>query len=63
MTKEEWKEYFTGHWNFGGTKQDGHIAMFPDELPKRLIKMFSLSAILFLIRFLAAEQHLLPQEI
>ena len=41
MTKEEWKEYFSGHWNFGGVKQDGHIAMFPDELPKRLIKMFS----------------------
>ena len=41
MTKEEWKKYFAGHWNFGGTKQDGHIAMFPEELPKRLIKMFS----------------------
>ena len=41
LTKEEWKEYFQGHWNFGGTKQDGHIAMFPEELPKRLIKMFS----------------------
>ncbi|OEU80714.1 MAG: DNA methylase N-4 [Desulfobacterales bacterium C00003060] len=41
MTKEEWKEYFSGHWNFGGVKQDGHIAMFPEELPKRLIQMFS----------------------
>lgn len=41
MTKEEWKEYFSGHWNFGGTRQDGHIAMFPEELPRRLIKMFS----------------------
>ncbi len=41
MTKEEWKTYFNGHWNFGGAKQDGHIAMFPEELPKRLIKMFS----------------------
>jgi modification methylase len=41
MTKEEWKEYFSGHWNFGGAKQDGHIAMFPEELPRRLIKMFS----------------------
>ena len=41
MSKEEWKEYFSGHWNFGGTKQDGHIAMFPEELPKRLIKMFA----------------------
>lgn len=41
MTKEEWKEYFAGHWNFTGTRQDEHIAMFPEELPKRLIKMFS----------------------
>ncbi len=41
MTKEEWKTYFSGHWNFGGVKQNGHIAMFPEELPKRLIKMFS----------------------
>ncbi len=41
ITKEEWKEYFQGHWNFGGAKQDGHIAMFPEELPGRLIKMFS----------------------
>jgi len=41
MTKDEWKEYFSGHWNFGGVRQDGHIAMFPKELPKRLIKMFS----------------------
>jgi DNA modification methylase len=41
MTKEEWKTYFSGHWNFPGAKQDGHIAVFPEELPKRLIKMFS----------------------
>src|SRR5690606_14444067 len=25
----------------GGARQDGHIAMFPEELPYRLIKMFS----------------------
>jgi len=41
MTKEEWNTYFQGHWNFNGVRQDGHIAMFPEELPKRLIKMFS----------------------
>ena len=41
MTVKEWKEYFAGHWNFGGVRQDGHIAMFPEELPKRLIKMFA----------------------
>jgi len=40
LSKEEWKEYFKGHWNFGGAKQIGHEAMFPEELPKRLIKMF-----------------------
>ncbi|BAU23856.1 DNA methylase N-4 [Caldimicrobium thiodismutans] len=41
LTKEEWKEYFYGHWNFGGAKQIQHEAMFPEELPKRLIRMYS----------------------
>ena len=41
LTKEEWKEFFSGHWHFGGAKQIRHEAMFPDELPRRLIKMFS----------------------
>lgn len=41
MSKEEWNEYFRGHWNFSGIKQDKHLAMFPEELPRRLIKMFS----------------------
>ena len=41
LTKEEWNQYFNGHWNFPGEKQDKHLAMFPEELPKRLIKMFS----------------------
>ena len=41
MTAEEWNTFFTGHWNFSGARQNGHIAMFPEELPRRLIKMFS----------------------
>ncbi len=41
MTTEEWNTYFNGHWYFNGAKQDKHLAMFPEELPKRLIKMFS----------------------
>jgi site-specific DNA-methyltransferase (adenine-specific) len=41
LAKEEWKEYFSGHWNFAGEKQGKHHAMFPVELPHRLIKMFS----------------------
>lgn len=41
ITKEEWGKYFSSHWNFNGVRQDGHIAMFPEELPSRLIKMFA----------------------
>ena len=41
LSKEEWNTYFASHWTFGGARQDGHIAVFPEELPKRLIKMFS----------------------
>ena len=41
MTNDEWNRYFYGHWNFPGAKKDGNIAGFPEELPKRLIKMFS----------------------
>ena len=41
LTKEEWKRYFCGHWHFAGARQDKHLAMFPPELPRRLIRMFS----------------------
>jgi site-specific DNA-methyltransferase (adenine-specific) len=41
ITAEEWNTFFAGHWNFAGARQNGHIAMFPEELPRRLIKMFS----------------------
>ena len=42
MTTAEWNENFNGHWNFPGERQNaGHIAMFPLELPRRLIRMFS----------------------
>ena len=41
LTQKEWNSYFYGHWNFAGEKQDKHLAMFPEELPKRLIKMFT----------------------
>lgn len=41
LTDEEWQRYFSSHWTFGGARQDRHIAVFPEELPKRLIKMYS----------------------
>ncbi|MFC1563966.1 DNA methyltransferase [candidate division KSB1 bacterium] len=41
ISKEKWKEYFSGHWYFNGERQNQHVAMFPVELPKRAIEMFS----------------------
>jgi len=41
LTTEEWNQYFAGHWNIPGEKQDDHLAMFPEEIPRRLIRMFS----------------------
>jgi modification methylase len=41
MSNEDWNTYFNGHWYFSGAKQDKHLAMFPEELPHRLIRMFS----------------------
>jgi len=41
LSPDEWNTFFTGHWKFPGEKQSGHLATFPIELPKRLIRMFS----------------------
>ena len=41
LSKEEWNSFFSSHWYFPGARQDGHLAVFPEELPARLIKMFS----------------------
>ncbi len=54
ITKNDWNTYFSGHWRFAGAKQDGHIAMFPEELPTRLIKMFSFSGETVLDPFLGS---------
>ncbi|MGD0450682.1 MAG: site-specific DNA-methyltransferase [Candidatus Bathyarchaeia archaeon] len=37
----QWRKLFTGIWRFNGARQIGHVAIFPDELPKRLIQMFT----------------------
>ncbi len=54
MTNAEWNTYFSGHWYFNGAKQDKHLAMFPEELPKRLIKMFSFEGETILDPFLGS---------
>ena len=54
MTPQEWNSYFSGHWNFPGQRQDRHLAAFPEELPKRLIKMFSFNGETVLDPFLGS---------
>jgi len=54
LSKEEWKEYFYGHWYFGGARQIEHEAMFPKELPKRLIKMYTFIGDIVLDPFLGS---------
>lgn len=41
MTREEWNAYFAGHWKIPGARQVQHQAVFPEEVPRRLIRMFS----------------------
>ena len=41
LTKEEWKEFFSGHWRVAPARQNQHIAAFPEEIPARLIRMFT----------------------
>jgi site-specific DNA-methyltransferase (adenine-specific) len=42
LSRQEWVEYFCGGlWDFPGARQKEHIAVFPEELPYRLIRMFS----------------------
>ena len=41
MTRDEWKSWFSGHWDIGGARKKGHEAPFPEEIPGRLIRMFS----------------------
>lgn len=41
LTKEEWKEYTKTVWSIANVGHEDHPAVFPEELPRRLIKLFS----------------------
>lgn len=41
VSKEEWKEYTKTVWHIANTSHPFHPAIFPEEIPKRLIKLFS----------------------
>ena len=59
LTTEEWNQYFAGHWEFPGEKQVGHVAMFPLELPHRLIRMFTFPGEVVLDPFLGSATTML----
>lgn len=41
LTKEEWREYTKTVWSIANTSHPDHPAVFPVEIPHRLIKLFS----------------------
>lgn len=41
LTKEEWREYTKTVWQIANTSDQNHPAVFPAEIPRRLIKLFS----------------------
>jgi DNA modification methylase len=41
LTKEEWREYTKTVWQIANTSDPNHPAVFPVEIPRRLIKLFS----------------------
>jgi len=42
LTKEEWKEFTKSVWQIANTSHLDHPAVFPEEIPRRLIKLFSM---------------------
>ena len=59
LTKEERFSYFRGIWDIPGEKQKGHCAMFPLEIPLRLIKMYSFAGETVLDPFLGSGTTML----
>lgn len=41
LTKEEWREYTKTVWHIANTSHPDHPAVFPVEIPRRLIKLFT----------------------
>lgn len=41
LTKEEWREYTKTVWHIPNVSHAKHPATFPEEIPRRLIKLFS----------------------
>jgi DNA modification methylase len=42
LTKDEWKEFTKSVWQIANVSHEDHPAVFPQEIPHRLIKLFSI---------------------
>lgn len=56
LNHDEWLEWTNGLWTFGGESRpwEGHPAAFPEELPRRLIKLLSFPSDLICDPFLGS---------
>jgi len=63
LTKEQRSEWFRGMWKLSPERQNGHQAMFPVELPRRLIKMYSFYGETILDPFLGSGTTCLAAEL
>ena len=52
--KPERSQWFRGYWELPPARQEGHVAMFPLELPRRLILMYSFAGETVLDPFLGS---------
>lgn len=63
LTKQQRSEWFRGIWRIPPQRQRGHAAMFPLELPRRLIRMYSFWEEMVLDPFLGSGTTALAAEI
>lgn len=62
LTKKQRSKWFRGMWEIAPERQNGHVAMFPVELPRRLIKMYSFHGETVLDPFLGSGTTALAAE-
>lgn len=63
LTKKQRSEWFRGVWELQPARQEGHVAQFPVELPRRLIKMYSFAGETVLDPFLGSGTTLLAADL
>ena len=54
VTKEQFREFRDAIWHINGAASDKHVAAFPVELPRRLIRMYSFAGDVVLDPFLGS---------